>query len=159
VEVNAHEPTLRLATNADADRIRALVFSVLREYQLAADPNSTDADLADIESHYFARGGCFAVLIGPDETMIGTVGLYPVNTQTVELRKMYLHPAHRGRGLGRRLMDYALAEAKARGFTEMTLETASVLSEAIRLYSRYGFRPYTADHLSGRCDQAYRLAL
>ncbi len=157
--MNAVEPVLRAATNADRAAIRELVFSVLAEYQLACDPKSTDADLDDIDSSYFARGGSFRVLQQADGTIVGTVGLYPVDEQTVELRKMYLHASARGQGLGRRLLEYAVAEAKSRGFVEMTLETASVLTEAIRLYTRYGFAPYTAPHLAARCDQAYRLRL
>ena len=41
----------------------------------------------------------------------------------------------------------------------MTLETASVLKEAIALYESYGFVEYEPDHLSARCDQAYFLQL
>jgi len=41
----------------------------------------------------------------------------------------------------------------------VTLETASVLTEAIGLYRSYGFVEYQPDHLSSRCDQAFVLQL
>jgi hypothetical protein len=41
----------------------------------------------------------------------------------------------------------------------MVLETATVLTEAIALYRRYGFEPYQAAHVSSRCDQTYALDL
>ena len=47
---------------------------------------------------------------------------------------MYLHKSQRGRGLGKFLLDSALAQARELGFTRVTLETASVLKEAIALY-------------------------
>ena len=72
---------------------------------------------------------------------------------------MYLLRDHRGRGLGKRLLDHALANARQLGFKTVILETASVLKEAITLYERHGFTPYHPDHLSTRCDQAYRLIL
>jgi putative acetyltransferase len=78
---------------------------------------------------------------------------------TCELRKMYLRRDCRGRGYGKRLLEHALAQARERGFRRITLETASVLKEAIRLYQSYGFVPYTPAHLSPRCDQAYMLEL
>ncbi|OHB80176.1 MAG: hypothetical protein A2Z25_02330 [Planctomycetes bacterium RBG_16_55_9] len=78
---------------------------------------------------------------------------------TCELRKMYLHKAYRGKGLGRCLLEDALTRAKQLGFKTMVLETASVLKEAISLYKSYGFVEYTPDHLSSRCDQAYSLTL
>jgi putative acetyltransferase len=136
-----------------------LVYAVLSEYHLQSDPAGTDADLKNIEQSYLHRGGLFCVLEDKDGAVIGSYGLYPTQSDTCELRKMYLHRDYRGRGLGRGLLEDALANARRLGFAHMTLETASVLKEAIRLYESYGFTPYQHDHLSSRCDQAYLLDL
>ena len=170
-------PRLRPATNADCQPIADLVYTVLREYHLRPDPECTDADLQDIEQSYFARGGTFYVLEAQDGCIVGAYGLYPIldcrlqiadstcgaaaSTQpnACELRKMYLHRDYRNKGLGKRLLEDALAEACRLGFTRVTLETASVLKEAIALYESYGFVPYQPEHLSARCDQAYILEL
>lgn len=152
-------PRLRPATNADCEPVRSLVFTVLGEYGLKSDPRCTDADLDDIEQSYLARGGTFYVLEDQDGSIIGSYGLYPTEPGACELRKMYLHRAYRGKGLGRRLLEDALSHAKQSGFRRITLETASVLKEAIRLYESYGFKPFRAGHLSCRCDQAYALDL
>jgi putative acetyltransferase len=149
---------LRAATNEDGPAVEALVFAVLQEYGLAPDPGGIDTDLRDIEGAYGRGGGAFDVL-EEDGRLIGCVGVFPADAATCELRKMYLAPGARGRGLGRRLLESALAHARARGFRRVVLETASVLVEAIALYERYGFTPYAADHLSKRCDQAYVLDL
>jgi len=153
------EPRLREATNADCDAVRELVFAVLAEYGLKSDPGCTDADLSDIEQSYFARGGLFRVLESSESSIVGAYGLYPMANRTCELRKMYLRREWRGQGLGKRLLDDALAQARRLGFARVALETASVLKEAIALYERYGFAPYQPDHLSSRCDQAYLLEL
>lgn len=150
---------LRSATNADSPAIKELVFAALREYRLQPDPDGTDADLNDIETNYLGSGGCFDVLVDSRGNIVGSVGLYPIEQATCELRKMYLSRRVRGQGLGRRLMEHALARAKEIGFRRIVLETASVLREAIALYRRYGFRPYQAPHLSQRCDGAYVLEL
>lgn len=149
---------IRSATNADAPAIRQLVFDVLREYGLDSDPSGTDADLADIETNYMAAGGTFEVVV-KDGQIVGTLGMYPHGAYICELRKMYLRPEVRGRGLGKRLLDRALAFAREHGFWRLELETANVLREALSLYRRYGFRPVTSDRLSSRCDQAYALDL
>lgn len=152
-------PQLRPATNADSRQVRDLVFAVLEEYGLKPDPGCTDADLDDIEQSYFARGGAFRVLENRDGSIIGAYGLYPMGNQTCELRKMYLRREYRGQGLGRNLLEDALTKARQLGFKRVVLETASVLREAIALYESYGFVPHQPDHLSARCDQAYRLEL
>jgi putative acetyltransferase len=156
---NEPAPRLRRASNADGPAVTNLVYGILEEYGLKPDPGATDADLADIEKSYFERGGTFFVLEDHEGSIIGAYGLYPIEGQTCELRKMYLRKSHRGMGLGKFLLDSALAKAKELGFNTVTLETASVLKEAIALYESYGFAQYAPDHMSQRCDQAYVLEL
>ena len=72
---------------------------------------------------------------------------------------MYFLKQARGRGLGRRLLQDLIEAARARGYKRVTLETASVLKEAITLYRSVGFSPMTRCDLSSRCDQAYVLEL
>jgi putative acetyltransferase len=152
-------PKLRPANNKDREEITDLVYRVLREYGLKPDGACTDADLKDIERSYFERGGTFCVLEEEYGSIIGAYGLYPVDKRTCELRKMYLRSSYRGKGLGKLLLDDALAKARRMRFERMTLETASVLKEAIALYKSYGFVEYRPEHLSSRCDQAYVLEL
>ncbi|MHC4567855.1 MAG: GNAT family N-acetyltransferase, partial [Planctomycetota bacterium] len=147
------------AGNEDRQDVTNLVYGVLKEYGLKPDPQATDADLKDIERSYFERGGAFFVLEDRDGSVIGAYGLYPIENQTCELRKMYLHKSHRGKGLGKFLLDSALEQATELGFKRVTLETASVLKEAIALYESYGFVECQPDHMSQRCDQAYHLEL
>lgn len=156
----SNPPTLRRATAADSSAALALVTRVLGEYGLRTDADGTDADLADFERHFFSRGGDFVVLLDDSGALAGTCGLYPLDTpagepRTVELRKMYLAPALRGRGQGRRLLEWALARARELGFRRMTLETAGVLKEAIALYERHGFTRDGGGTHSCRCDLAY----
>jgi putative acetyltransferase len=153
---------LRPATNRDAEAVRALVFAVLREQGLTPDPEATDADLYDLESSYAQAGGSFDVLVDASGVVIGTVGVFPLGAGCCELRKMYLAPAHRGRGLGKRLLRHALERARGLGFRRVQLETVSVLRAAIRLYESFGFRPLVPEHRSAipdRADRAYGLEL
>jgi len=153
--LSALEFTFRPATNRDLPRIKQLVFSVLAEYGLTPDPDSTDRDLEDVEKHYHGRGGAFEVVEDPGGVLVGTVGLYPLSADRVELRKMYLAPSVRGRGLGKLLLERMLQEARRLRFAEVWLETNSVLKEAVGLYRKYGFVPAEADHVSARCDQVF----
>ena len=150
---------MRLAANGDKVAIQTLVFGVLGEYGLQADPERTDRDLEDIEETYNKSGSVFFVLENKKDEIVGTLGLCRIDERTCELRKMYLAKAYRGRGLGKKLMEKALAEARRLGFEKMILETASVLTEAIQLYLSYGFSPFESEQLSCRCDQAYSLEL
>lgn len=150
---------MRAVEGRDADAVRRLVSAVLVEYGLAPDPAGTDADLVDPLGTYTSVGGHFWVVEDPDGLVVGTCGLYPVEEGVVELRKMYLAPSLRGRGWGRRLLEHALDTARADGCTRVELETASVLTEAIALYKKYGFERRTTAPEVPRCDQAWTLVL
>ena len=72
---------------------------------------------------------------------------------------MYFVREIRGLGLGSYILQRAVCQAKELGFTRMVLETSSKLAAANQLYTRFGFQPFTADHLASRADQAYELDL
>ncbi len=149
---------IRAASNTDSEAVKRVVFSVLQEYGLSPDSNSTDKDLENIEASYFLKGGYFGV-VEENNSIVATVGLYRENATTCELRKMYCLASSRGKGLGKNLLEFSLVKAKELGFSRIVLETASPLREAISLYKKYGFVEYKPEHLSSRCDQAYELYL
>jgi putative acetyltransferase len=149
---------LRAVTNDDSHEIKNLVFKVLAEYKLKSSPSLTDSDLENIEASYLKRGGLFDVLVCENK-IVGCVGLYPKSAEEVELRKMYFEKSIRGKGVGKKLLEYCIEKAAQLGFKTITLETASVLVEAIALYKKYGFKEFYPEHLSDRCDQAFMLKL
>lgn len=149
------EISIRPATNADCANVQALVFGILEEYGLKPDPAGTDEDITDIEAHYLARGGLFELIETADGTLLGTVGLYPMDDKTtVELRKMYLSPKLRGKGVGKQTLQRMVERSKELGFKKIYLETASILKEAVGLYEKFGFTPTCEKH-TPRCDRAY----
>lgn len=152
------EIIIRSASNADCAQVQSLVFGVLREYGLEPDVQGTDRDIEDIEGHYIRRGGIFEVIEAANGELLGTVGLYPMNAETVELRKMYFSPKLRGLGFGKKTLQRMIETARTLGFKKIYLETASVLKEAVHLYEKFGFEPTDEKH-TPRCDAAYFLVL
>lgn len=139
------------------DRTRAaeLIRSVLEEYGLGCEPEGADQDVLQVEEAYWATGGEFWV-VEAEGRIVGTAGYYPISRgeNAVEIRKMYLLPDVRGQGLGRYLLQ-ALEQAIAtRGFSQIWIETASVLAEAVKLYESSGYQPGSGVETE-RCDRVY----
>lgn len=150
--------TLVRANNSYTKIMKQLVFDVLVEYGLK--PGAIDFCLDDVEQHYFGRGGYFVLILDENGEVVATGGLYPLeDNRSLELRKMYLLAAHRGKGLGQWMLSNLLEKARALGFERIELDTASVLKEAISLYKKNGFQLFESDHIVARCDQAYELIL
>jgi putative acetyltransferase len=158
VEIGDLKLTIRPAVNGDRTAIESLVYGVLKEYDLELDIDGTDRDMADIEANYIARGGVFEVIENADGRIVGSIGLYPLDEETIELRKMYFAPEIRGLGLGQKLLGSMIEKARNLGYLRIYLETASVLQPAVHIYEKAGFRPVDEKH-TPRCDQAYMLEL
>jgi putative acetyltransferase len=150
---------IRSADNKDCVKVQNLVFGILDEYGLTVETGGTDADIADIEANYLNRGGAFEVIEDASGNLLGTIGLYPLDAETIELRKMYFDRKLRGRGVGRKMLERMIEKAASLGFKRIYLETASVLKAAAALYEKYGFEPTTEGIHSKRCDAAYFLKL
>ena len=156
--IGSGEIIIRRANNSDCENVQKLVFGVLGEYDLPLDTGATDRDIFDIETSYLKRGGVFEIIEDREGNLLGTVGLYPLDAETVELRKMYFAKELRGRGFGKLMLEKMIERARTLGYKKIYLETASVLREAVRLYEKYGFKPTDEKH-TPRCDAAYILEL
>ena len=63
----------------------------------------------------------------------------PGNDRFAEVKRMYVRPRARGRGVARAVLDHLAAAARDRGVTRLVLETGDAQHAAIRFYEREGF--------------------
>lgn len=121
---------------------------LFREYAdglgFALDFQDFEDELAHLPGEYAEPAGI--ILLAWDESVaVGCVALRPLSDAGVcEMKRMYVRPAGRGKGLGRTLGNAILAEARARGYTAMRLDTIDTMHEAIALYRSLGFREIPA---------------
>jgi len=62
-----------------------------------------------------------------------------VDADRAEAKRLYVRAAFRGLGLGRALMEWVMAEARAAGYREIVGDTMPVMHDALALYERMGF--------------------
>jgi ribosomal protein S18 acetylase RimI-like enzyme len=149
----------RQASNIDLPEVQSLVSASLQEFGRALDFDSSDADLLDLEATYVQPGGSFLLAEDQAGHLLGMVALKPLNSSEVMLRKMYVASSARGQGLGRKLLEQALATAREKGFKAVLLETMGTMHAAIALYESAGFQSTNLQPTSPRCDRVYRLVL
>ena len=85
-------------------------------------------------------------------TAAGCVALRPVDDAVCEMKRLFVRPEYRGRGLARALVADVIAWAEAAGYGEMVLDTLDWMQPAITLYESFGFErtvPYYSNPLPG----------
>lgn len=157
--MRASEVTLRAATTADVPAVLALVRSVLAEFDMALGEGAeSDAMLERLPDAWTAHGGAFFVA-ELNGALVGTAAVERLPDGDFELQKMFLAPASRGHGVGRRLLDACVAVARTAGAHRVVLDTANQMTAAIAFYERAGFVRDDSVRRASRCHRGYRLDL
>lgn len=81
------------------------------------------------------------------EAAVGCCALLPMEPDGFELAKMAVSEHLRGKGIGRKLIEYAITEARRLGASRLYLETNRKLANAIHLYESVGFQHVSPDQV------------
>ena len=74
-----------------------------------------------------------------DNNIIGTVAISELDNKRCELKSLYLLEQYQGKGYGKKMLIYAINQAKKHGYKEMFLDSLSTSTKAIALYRKVGF--------------------
>ena len=113
-----------------------------------------DAELASLPGAYAPPRGRL-LLAGAPGAAFGCIALRPLGDRAAEVKRMYVQPARRGEGWGRRLAVEIIAQARAAGYRELKLDTLAPLLAARALYAELGFRECAAYYPNPLPDVVY----
>jgi putative acetyltransferase len=97
--------------------------------------------------HSILRKGGHIFMAYAGAEAVGCVALIPMRDGVYELSKMAVSPHLRGRGIGRRLLQHAIAEARSIGAKSLFLGSNTRLKDAVHLYESVGFRHVKRERL------------
>jgi len=98
-------------------------------------------ELDGLPGEYAPPGGGLWLAVADGGEAAGCVALRRLEPGVGELKRLYVRPAHRGAGLGKRLVRTVLEEARGIGYRCVRLDTTPEMTGAIRLYESLGFTP------------------
>ena len=133
---------LKLETVTDGDNL-VQVHNLFIEYQkyLGIDLcfQNFDQELASLPGDYAPPEGRL-LLAKEDSRVVGCVALRKIEDGVCEMKRLFVRPEFRGKGLGRELAVAVIEEAIKIGYKNMRLDTLPVMKEAIALYKNLGFK-------------------
>lgn len=116
---------------------------------------SFDLELEDLPGEYASpRGALFLGLLGGD--VAGCCAVRPIDnvdySNACEMKRLYVRPPFRGKGLGRRLAESAMEAGRIAGYDHILLDTLNEMESARALYEELGFfeiPPFYRSPISG----------
>jgi ribosomal protein S18 acetylase RimI-like enzyme len=138
--VFAADCAIRLAEARDDAAVARELSAYLAHIGAALDAGGLDHDIARWREEYDGVSGAFLVVEDPAGEIVGTGAVRLLEPEVGELKRMWIRPACQGLGLGRRLMDRCVEEARRLGAKRLRLDTQRRMEAALRLYRGYGFR-------------------
>lgn len=128
------------------ERDRSALVKLLRAYEAGLGVSlcfqDFEAELASLPGDYAPPGGALVLARAGNGQLVGTVAVRALDAARgiCEMKRLYVSPAGRRHGLGRRLAEHAIEAARALGYRTMRLDTLPSMREAQALYAALGFR-------------------
>jgi GNAT superfamily N-acetyltransferase len=127
---------IRRSTLASPDAARLIAALNAELKATFPEPGATHFSLTGAQVE--AGDGAFLVAY-LDDVAVGCGAVRRLEGATAELKRMYVAPSARGRGIGRQLVESLEREAQGLGITRVVLETGTRLAPAIKLYEAMGY--------------------
>jgi GNAT superfamily N-acetyltransferase len=124
--------------HADLDVVRSLFADYQTELGIDLCFQGFAEELRDLPGPYREpEGRLFLYRVDGENAGVGA--LKPLSDGSVELKRIYLRPDFRGKGLGKRITEHLLTTARDLGYSLAKLDTLARLKPAVQLYRRLGF--------------------
>jgi len=133
-------------------RIRELFLEYAQSLGFSLCFQSFDKELAGLPGDYAPPDG--RLLLGTyDGAPAGCVALHKLETAICEMKRLYVRPEFRGKGLGKVLAERIIADARQIGYRQLRLDTVEpIMRTAVAMYMQLGFRkiaPYRENPIEG----------
>jgi GNAT superfamily N-acetyltransferase len=137
---------------AQIGQIRELFLEYAKSLGFSLCFQGFDQELTGLPGDYAPPEGRL-LLAEYDGQVAGCGALHKAGARIGEMKRLYLRPAFRGKGLGRVLAERILQEARSIGYAKLRLDTVEpVMKDAVAMYRRMGFReidPYRVNPMPG----------
>jgi len=129
----------RAESEEDFRQVRKLLIEYADSLGFELSCQHFDRDSVELPGEYAPPDGY--LLLATQETKIaGCVALRKIAYGVCEMKRLYVRPEFRGKGIGRKLALNIIKEARKIGYKHMRLNTLSSMKEAAALYRSLGFK-------------------
>jgi ribosomal protein S18 acetylase RimI-like enzyme len=147
------------SSGEDLKEVRRLFVEYAESLGFTLDFQNFERELSELPGEYAPPGGII-LMARIDGEITGCVALRRIDDETCEMKRLYVRPANRRKGIGRKLAEAAIERARAHAYRAIRLDTIDTMAGANALYKSLGFseiEPYRYNPIEGASYLELRL--
>jgi ribosomal protein S18 acetylase RimI-like enzyme len=133
-----------LETKEEVIKAKELIIEYIKWLDQDLSFQNIDDELINFPQKYEEPYGTF-VVAKDNDNIVGCVGLKKLDESICEMKRLFVNDKYKGKGIGRKLVEIIIEEAKNKNYKRMRLDTLRTMGNALKIYSKnnfYEIKPY-----------------
>ena len=134
----------KLETEEETIKAKGLIVEYIKWLNQDLAFQNIDDELINFPQKYKEPDGTF-IIAKDDENVVGCVGLKKLDENICEMKRLFVNDKYKGNGIGKKLVEIIIEEAKCKKYKKMRLDTFRKMESALKIYYKnnfYEIEPY-----------------
>ena len=131
-------------TKEEITKAKELIIEYIKWLNQDLAFQNIEDELINFPKKYEEPDGAF-IIAKDNDKVIGCVGLKKLDDNICEMKRLFVNDIYRGKGVGKRLVEKIIEEAKDKNYKKMRLDTLKTMESALKIYYKnnfYKIEPY-----------------
>jgi ribosomal protein S18 acetylase RimI-like enzyme len=144
----------KLETNEEITEAKELIIEYIKWLNQDLAFQNIEDELINFPKKYEEPNGAF-IIAKDNDKVIGCVGLKKLDGNICEMKRLFVNDIYRGKGIGKRLVEKIMEEAKDKDYKKMRLDTLKTMESALKIYYKNNFYEIEAYYNNPNKDVVY----
>jgi ribosomal protein S18 acetylase RimI-like enzyme len=134
----------KLETKEEVIKAKELIIEYIKWLNEDLTYQNIDDELINFPRKYEEPDGIF-IISKDNDNVVGCVGLRRLDENICEMKRLFVNDKYKGKGIGKKLVEIIIEEAKYKNYKKMRLDTLKTMESALKIYYKnnfYEIEPY-----------------
>jgi ribosomal protein S18 acetylase RimI-like enzyme len=134
----------KLETEIEIIKAKELIIEYIKWLNQDLSFQNIDDELMNFPQKYKEPDGAF-IIAKDNDNIVGCVGLKKLDESICEMKRLFVNDKYKGKGIGKKLVEIIIEEAKNKSYEKMRLDTLRTMKNALKIYYKnnfYEIEPY-----------------